>query len=171
MSIVSQTAPSDYRWLVCHTKPRCEKKFAALLSAAGFVHYLPLIESVRRYASGEKRFSKPLFPGYVFAQVPLSRQKRVYEQQLLVRTLTVDDERTFLAQLEQVKQTLSAGVTVALKPLLNRGRPVRISSGGLRGIEGVVEDADHPDEVVIKVDVLQQGLLVKVPVEHIQPLH
>ena len=161
----------DHYWLVCHTKPRCEKKFAALLTAAGFTHYLPLIESVRRYASGEKRSSKPRFPGYVFAQVPLARQRRLYEQQLIVRTLTVDDERTFLAQLEQVKQTLAAGVTVALRPLLNRGRPVRITAGGLRGIEGIIEDADRPDEVIVKVDVLQQGLLIKVPVEHLQPLH
>ncbi len=171
MLTVSETFPADLRWLVCHTKPRCEKKFAALLVAAGFAHYLPLIESVRRYASGEKRATKPLFPGYVFAQVPLSRQRRLYEQQLLVRTLTVDDEATFLAQLDQVKKTLAAGVAVALKPLLNRGRPVRIAGGALRGIEGIVEDAERPDEVVVKVDVLQQGLLIKVPVEHLQPLH
>jgi hypothetical protein len=54
-------------WLVCHTKPRCEKKFAALMAAEKFGHYLPLVESVRRYGQQTKRFTKPLFPGYVFA--------------------------------------------------------------------------------------------------------
>ena len=40
------------------------------MAAEGFEHYLPLVGSVRRYPSGTKRFTKPLFPGYVFARVP-----------------------------------------------------------------------------------------------------
>ena len=51
------------RWYVCHTKPRCEKKFAALLKAEAIEHYLPLVESVRRYGRTTKRYSKPLFSG------------------------------------------------------------------------------------------------------------
>ena len=54
---------AEVAWLVCHTKPRCEKKFAALLSAEKFEHYLPLVQSVRRYAQQTKKFTKPLFPG------------------------------------------------------------------------------------------------------------
>ena len=54
---------AEAAWLVCHTKPRCEKKFAALLSAKKFEHYLPLVQSVRRYAQQTKKFTKPLFPG------------------------------------------------------------------------------------------------------------
>ena len=41
---------SEHYWLVCHTKPRCEKKFAALMAAEKFEHYLALVQSVRRYA-------------------------------------------------------------------------------------------------------------------------
>ncbi len=50
---------SDDFWLVCHTKPRCEKKFAALLAAENFEHYLPLVQSIRRYGQQTKRFTKP----------------------------------------------------------------------------------------------------------------
>ena len=72
---------SDHYWLVCHTKPRCEKKFAALMAAEKFEHYLALIESVRRYAQQTKRFMKPLFPGYVFAKVPIELKARIYQQE------------------------------------------------------------------------------------------
>ena len=72
-------------WFVCHTKPRCEKKFAALMRAERFEHYLPLVDSVRRYAQQTKRFTKPLFPGYVFARIPVDRKARVYQQDLLAR--------------------------------------------------------------------------------------
>ena len=51
-------------WLVCHTRPRCEKKFAALMAAEEFEHYLALVESVRRYGTQVKKFTKPPFPGY-----------------------------------------------------------------------------------------------------------
>lgn len=62
---------AEFPWVVCHTRPRCEKKFAALLVAEKLAHYLPVVASVRRYAKQTKRFTKPLFPGYVFAQVPV----------------------------------------------------------------------------------------------------
>ena len=39
---------AEPRWFVCHTKPRCEKKFAALLVREQYAHYLPLLQSVRR---------------------------------------------------------------------------------------------------------------------------
>ena len=35
-------------WFVCHTRPRCEKKFAGLVAREQFAHYLPLVRSVRR---------------------------------------------------------------------------------------------------------------------------
>ncbi|HRI83350.1 MAG TPA: transcription termination/antitermination NusG family protein, partial [Opitutaceae bacterium] len=74
-------------WLVCHTRPRCEKKFAALMAAEGFEHYLALVQSVRRYRQQTKRFTKPLFPGYVFALVPAERKARIYQQDLLARAI------------------------------------------------------------------------------------
>ena len=88
-------------WYACHTRPRCEKKFAALLSAEAFEHYLPLVSSIRRYPRETKRFTKPLFPGYVFARVPAAGKARIYQQELLARAIPVDDEARFLAAVER----------------------------------------------------------------------
>jgi len=97
--------PTDLLWLVCHTKPRCEKKFSALMQAEKLEHYLALVQSVRRYGTQTKRFTKPLFPGYVFAQVPAERKTRIYQQDLLVRAITVEDVPKFLeADLESGRQ-------------------------------------------------------------------
>ena len=94
---------SDHYWLVCHTKPRCEKKFAALMGAEKFEHYLALVQSVRRYGTQTKKFTKPLFPGYVFAKVPVEKKARIYQQDLLARAIIVEDEARFLRQLEDVR--------------------------------------------------------------------
>lgn len=161
---------SEHYWLVCHTKPRCEKKFAALMTAEKFEHYLPLVQSVRHYAQQTKKFTKPLFPGYVFAKVPVQQKARIYQQDLLARAITVSDEAGFLRQLADVRAIVSSGFEFSVMPLFTKGRPVKIIGGPLFGLEGFVDDPTNPQGVVISVDVLQQGLLVKVPVEHLRVL-
>ncbi len=161
---------SEHYWLVCHTKPRCEKKFAALMAAEKFEHYLALVQSVRRYAQQTKKFTKPLFPGYVFAKVPAELKARVYQQDLLARAITVEDEARFLRQLADVKAIVASGFELSVMPLLTRGRRVKVVGGPLHGLEGFVDDPSNPRGVVLSVDVLQQGLLVKMPIEHLQVL-
>jgi len=162
--------PTDLLWLVCHTKPRCEKKFAALMQAEKLEHYLALTQSVRRYGTQTKRFTKPLFPGYVFAQVPAERKARIYQQDLLARAITVEDVPKFLRQLEDVKAIVASGFELSLIPLLTKGRRAKIVGGPLHGLEGVVDDPVNPKGIVLSVDVLQQGLLVKVPAANLRPL-
>jgi transcription antitermination factor NusG len=161
---------TEPRWFVCHTKPRCEKKFADLVAREKFEHYLALVESVRRYGTQRKVFTKPLFPGYVFARIVPERKTRVYQQDLLVRALLVENEGTFLRQLEDVRAICASGLEAALHPLIHKGTRVRVSGGPLHGLEGFVDDPVNPKGIVVSVDVLQQGLLVRLPLECLQPL-
>ncbi|HEX3730307.1 MAG TPA: UpxY family transcription antiterminator [Opitutaceae bacterium] len=167
---MSAEAPAGEAWLVCHTRPRCEKKFAALMAAERFEHYLPLVTSVRKYAHQTKRFTKPLFPGYVFARVPGERRARIYQQDLVARALAVADEAVFLGQLAEVRAMIASGYELTVLPLLTRGRRVRVVGGPLHGLEGYVDDPADPHGVVLSVDVLRQGLLVKVPAENLNVL-
>jgi transcription antitermination factor NusG len=161
---------AEARWLVCHTRPRCEKKFAALLAAEALEHYLPLVASVRRYGARTKKFTKPLFAGYVFAQVPAEKKSRLHQQDLLARAIAVEDEASFLRQLADVRTIVASGLELSVMPLLTRGRRVRIVGGPLHGLEGFVDDPSQPKGVVLAVDVLRQGLLVRVPAEQLRPL-
>jgi transcription antitermination factor NusG len=169
---MAETLPSFAapRWFACHTKPRCEKKFSTLLTAEKFAHYLPLVLSVRRYRDQTKKFTKPLFPGYVFAEIPPEKKERVYQQDLLVRALWVEDQPRLLRQLDDVRAVLASGLELSLHPLLRKGTRVRVAGGPLHGIEGIVDDPANPKGVVIAVDVLQQGLLVRLPMENLQIL-
>jgi transcription antitermination factor NusG len=153
-------------WFVCHTRPRCEKKFAALLESEKFKNYLPLVESIRRYG----RKTKPLFPGYVFARVPVERKARIYQQELVARAIPVVDEAVFLGQIESVKAMVASGYELTVLPLLTRGRRVRVVGGALHGLEGYIDDPADPRGIIVSVDVLRQGLLVKLPVECLQAL-
>jgi transcription antitermination factor NusG len=140
------------------------------MGAEKFEHYLPLITSVRRYAKETQRFSKPLFPGYVFAQVPTALKPRIYQQDLLARAIPVDDEARFLRQLQDVRALIDSGLTLSLHPLVKKGARAKIIGGPLRGLEGIIDDPANPNGIVLCVDVLQQGLLVKVPLEDLEAL-
>lgn len=157
-------------WLVCHTKPRCEKKFSALMAAEKFEHYLPLVNSVRKYGQQTKKFTKPLFPGYVFAQVPAEKKARIYQQDLLARAITVTDVSKFLRQLADVRAIVASGFELSVMPLLTKGRRAKIIGGALHGLEGIIDNPANPQGIVLSVDVLQQGLLVRVPADQLQPL-
>jgi transcription antitermination factor NusG len=161
---------AEPRWFVCHTKPRCEKKFAELLSREGFVHCLPLLRSVRHYGTRQKTFTKPLFPGYAFARLEPARKDRIHQQDLLVRARLIENESVFLRQLEEVKAVCASGLEAALRPLVKRGTHVRVQGGPLHGLEGYVDDPVNPQGIVVSIDVLQQGLLVRLPLESLHLL-
>lgn len=163
-------ALGEPRWFVCHTKPRCEKKFAALLAAEKFEHYLPLVESVKRYGAQTKRFTKPLFPGYVFARFILENKPRIYQQDLLARVIPVPDEAALLRQMEDVRTIVASGLELSLRPLIHKGTRVRVTGGPLWGLVGVVDDPADPKGIIVAVDVLQQGLHVRMSLENIEPL-
>ncbi|CAM2777865.1 transcription termination/antitermination protein NusG [Rariglobus hedericola] len=163
-------APGEAHWFVCHTKPRCEKKLSALLTAEGVDHYLPLIESVKRYGTQTKRFTKPLFAGYVFAKIVLENKARIYQQDLLARVIPVGDEGLFMRQMEAVRTIVASGLDLSLRPLIKRGTRVRVTAGPLWGLEGVVDDPADPQGIIVAVDVLQQGLHVRISLENIEPL-
>jgi transcription antitermination factor NusG len=163
-------SPPGECWFVCHTRPRCEKKFAALMAAEGFQNYLPLVGSVRRYGRQTKHFTKPLFPGYVFARIPVERKARMYQQELVARAIQVADEPEFLRQIESVKAMVASGYELTVLPLLTRGRRVRVIGGPLQGLEGYIDDPANPRGIVVSVDVLRQGLLVRLPVESLEAL-
>ncbi|WP_438482819.1 transcription termination/antitermination NusG family protein [Oleiharenicola lentus] len=161
---------TEPRWFACHTKPRAEKKFAALMKQIKFEHYLPLIQSVRKYGEQTKTFTKPLFPSYVFTRIEPANKNQIYQQDLLVRALIVENEAQFLQQIETVRIVCASGLEAAMHPLVKKGTHVRVRGGPLNGLEGYVDDPTNPQGIVVSVDVLRQGLLVRLPFESLQLL-
>ncbi len=161
---------SELRWFACHAKPRCEKKLANALRVDGLEHYLPLVDSVRQYGNRAKRFSKPLFPGYLFARLHPGLPLRTEQLAQLVRMLPVDDEARFLEQLDAIRRMIASGLTLTLQPMLKKGSHVRISGGPLWGLEGVVDNPVNPKGVIIAVDILQQVVHVTIPPEYLKVL-
>lgn len=56
-------------WHAVYTKPRWEKKVAALLEAKGIEYYCPLNKVTKQWSDRKKTIMEPLFKSYVFVHV------------------------------------------------------------------------------------------------------
>src|SRR5437879_12202948 len=79
------TAP---RWFAAYTLPRHEKLVTQQLAQKCVESYLPLYEAIHRWKDRRARVQLPLFPGYVFVQVPLAERLKVLEIASVLRIVS-----------------------------------------------------------------------------------
>lgn len=157
-------------WHVLHCKGRQEKKVAEGLAARGVECCLPVVPRDRRYAHRLRRVELPLFSGYVFMRgarqhaFPLIAAKRV------VNVIRVPNQEGFLKELAQIQTAIKMGAYLDPCPAIKVGWLVRIRSGPLMGLEGVVDRKDKPGRLVLQVEVLGQGAAVDISASEVEPL-
>jgi transcription antitermination factor NusG len=159
-------------WYAAYTCANHEKPVAAELNARGVEHFLPLYSSLRRWKDRSVRLALPLFPGYVFVRLPLIERLRVLQIPRVVRLVGFGGMPAALPE-EQV-EILRAGLTERLHaephPFLAVGRRMRIVSGPLAGLEGVLRRKKSNFRFVLSVELIQRSLSVEVNAEEVQPL-
>ncbi len=62
-------------WHVVHTRPHQEKRAAANLRNQDYRVWLPAMSRTRRHARKVETVQTPLFPGYLFIELDLGREK------------------------------------------------------------------------------------------------
>lgn len=154
--------PSDYRWRILHTRARCEKVVAAALEKRSISHYLPLIQSRRTYGKRVLSFTKPLFPGYLFMYGNTRASYVACDTRRIANMLDVADQDGFRWELAQIYRVVKSGESVDLYPHLRDGARCRITTGSLRGIEGVVIRRRGKSRMYITATVLGQSAVIEV---------
>jgi transcription antitermination factor NusG len=152
---------SELVWFVAHTKPRREKKLSEFCDRQGFAVTLPQYKSVHRYRGKTVTFHKPLFPGYVFLELLPSQAATVRQNEHVANLLDVFDQATFARQLGEILAALEANLEVRLAPQIEAGQRVRIRSGPLQGIEGLVESRSGATTVYLRLDFINQAAAVR----------
>lgn len=149
-------------WWVLHTRARNEKRVAAALAEHGVQHYLPLVSVRHTYAKRKATFRVPLFPGYVF----LCGDHRDCDVARLTNRvaaiLVVADQAKLRWELQQVCRAIEREEAVALYPALQAGQRCRVTSGPLKGLEGVVERHGGRCRMYLSVSMLGQSAMVEV---------
>jgi transcriptional antiterminator RfaH len=157
-------------WTVLHVRPRCEKKMAEYCAFYDIEHYLPLRRETKIYQRRKVMVEKPVFPGYVFADVPENGRETVLKSNNIVRMIEVDDQLTFEREIGQIRMALDVDPTLGATEAFTQGKTVRIIEGSFRGLEGVVQAVKSEARVVLNVNLIGQAVAVDVDMDMLAPL-
>src|ERR1700729_3156775 len=154
------------QWYGLHTRPRHEKIVAHRLAEKGVTTFLPLVTEVHRWSDRKKSVQMPLFSCYVFAKFVHNRAERL-------RVLRVEGVFGLVGsrgegspipdeQIEAVRNVVQGEIPWSSHPFLKIGQRVRIRSGALDGLEGILVSRNGDSTLVISVDAIQRSLSVRV---------
>jgi transcription antitermination factor NusG len=149
-------------WYVAHTRPRREKKLAEYCEREGMAVTLPCYRSVKKYRGKTLVFQKPLFPSYVFLRLLPQQRQAVYQSDYVANLLDVVDQQLFESQLGDILTALDTELEIFLAPQITAGARVKIKSGPLRGVEGIVEQRSGMTLVLLRLDFIGQAAAVKI---------
>ena len=147
-------------WYAVYTKPRWEKKVAALLTEAGIENYCPINKVTRQWSDRKKVVLEPVFKGYVFVKVEDAKKWEVRSvhgvlnfvywlgKPAVIRDEEIDVIRKFLNEFNDV-QVESKGLVV--------NSEVRIKQGVLMNYHGIIVEVIG-SRAVVKIDNLDLQL-------------
>ena len=163
---------SQKRWYAAHTRANHEKRVAEQLLLREVEHFLPLYQSVRKWADRRKRLEVPLFPGYIFVRLPLQERLRVLEIPSVARLVGFDKLPAALRddEMEAMRNGLTRDLRAVPHPYLKVGRRVRIIRGPLETCEGILLRNKGDFRVVLSVDLIMRSVAVEVGAEDIVPV-
>jgi len=152
------------KWYALYTCPRHEKRVAEQIEQRHISCFLPLYRSVRRWKDRRKELDMALFPGYVFVQMALQHRLRVLQLPGAVRLVTFNGRPVPLPEedIQNLRNHLSCSGNIEPHPYLSVGRRVRVRSGPLRGLEGIIQRTKDRCRIVLSIDLIMRSVAVEV---------
>jgi transcription antitermination factor NusG len=153
-------------WFALQTRVNRERVVEQRLKERGVVTFLPVVSEVRKWSDRKKIIQFPLFRGYLFAKLCPTKVDRL-------RVLCVDGVFSFVgprgegtpipeAQIEAVRRLLEGQLAWCSHPFLKIGQRVRIKSGALNGVEGILVSRSGESTLIVSVDAIQRSMAVRI---------
>jgi len=162
-SLPAAQTPTPGNWYALYTCPHREKLVAEQIKLRSVPCFLPVYRSLRRWKDRRKELQLALFPGYVFVQIALEKKLKVLEIPGAVRLVSFNGQPPLPAsEIEMLKNRLSGAGGVEPHPYLRAGRRVRVRSGAMEGLEGIVVRRKERCRVVFSINLLQRSVAVEV---------
>jgi transcription antitermination factor NusG len=159
-------------WFALYTTARHEKRVAEHMGQRQIECFLPLYQSERRWSDGSRvTLDLPLFPGYLF--IHIRRNERGSVLTVPGAVAVVGGTGGEPAPLEDATiEELRTGLKLRAAqphPVMTIGQHVRIRSGALEGLEGILVRHKNSCRVVMTLKQIMQSYSVEVDVEDVEP--
>ncbi len=157
-------SPAPNQWYALHVRSRHEKVVAAQLEAKQQTVFLPLYQSRNQWRDRWKTVELPLFPGYVFCQIPPGRCSQVIATSGIIDVVRVGGKPAPVPphEIEAVKLIAESRLAVEPYPSLAIGEAVMIRKGPLAGITGSLMEVRNNLRLVVSVEILCRSVLVHI---------
>jgi transcription antitermination factor NusG len=161
-------APSD--WYVIHTRHQHEKMVAQILTSKGFDPWLPLYQTARRWKDRTKLIFLPLFPCYVFLNGGLARRLEIMTTPGIHALVSTAGEPATVppGEIEAIRRVTQSGARVEPHPFWKCGEWVRVKTGPLVGVEGILVRRKTQFRLVVSVEILGRSAAAEVDVSIVE---
>lgn len=157
------------QWFVLFVRSNQEKKIAQRLDASEIEHFLPCCRSVRQWKDRRVILQMPLFPGYVFVRLPFVERSKVLSMPNVVSLVGGRNSPSVMSEEEinWIRLGIAHGNAMP-HPSLAVGDRVKIVSGPLSGMQGVLLRRQNSTRVVIRVESISRSFVVEVDLASIE---
>jgi transcription antitermination factor NusG len=171
-SLVPEHHESGHAWRALYTRHQHEKTVGHILSSKGFEVFLPLYSAVHRWKDRNKQLWLPLFPCYIFFKGGLERQLDILTTPGVYSVVAGSSRFAVIPEEEinRVRQTVENSTRVEPHPFLKSGERVRVMSGPLLGIEGILIRKKGQFRLVVSVEMLGKSIAAELDVSTIEPV-
>lgn len=150
------------RWYAVQTRPRKERLAEQHLKNQGFATFTPLQRRARRIGSRTQWLLEPFFPGYIFVELDLEHQRWSPINGTIGVTRLVGHGRAGSARpaplpdglVERFRERSDRDGTMHFDERLEEGSHVRVVTGPLDGLCGILEKASAGERVTILLELL-----------------
>ena len=171
-AVLPNQAESASRWFAVYTCSRHEKMVAKYCAQRNIEYFLPLYRKVHHWARHSSvTLELPLFPNYVFVHIPIRSRVPVLALPGVLGLVGHGRISSALsdAEIESLRAAL-AEIKLEPHPYLVVGERVRIRSGSLEGMQGILVRKKNELRVVITLDLIRQSVAAEVDADDVEPL-
>jgi transcription antitermination factor NusG len=164
------TVNSRPQWFAAYTIPRHEKHVQELLTERGIENFLPLYRATRLWKkSCPTVLDLPLFPACVFVRIAQMARGTILGMPGVVSIVGSPNKPWPLPDSEM--EGLRLGIQtqkIEPHPYSKFGERVRIKSGLMSGVEGILIRKKNEFRVVLTIDTIMRSVAVEVDVDDIE---
>ena len=161
---------ADRKWYAVFTLPQNEKAVVRHLAVREVESFLPTYETVKVWKNRQRvRTVLPLFPTYLFVHIDCRQRRRVLESPGVIHI--VGNNREQLPILDAEIELLRSGVRGRnMEPYreLVVGKKVRIKSGSMEGVQGVLVRRANGLRFVLALEMINQYAAIEVDAEDLE---
>jgi len=140
--------------------------------ARSIEHFLPLYQTVRKWKDRRVQLELPLFPGYVFVHLALRDRLKAAQVPGVARLVGFNGTPAALPEdeVDALKKGLDRSAHAEPHPYLTVGHRVRIKSGSLAGLSGILLRRKGDWRVVLSLDLIQRSVSLEVDACNLEPV-